>query len=67
MDLNDVIDDYLKNPEHQTTIENMLSSYLEKEVEVVIQSIASNQNFEDSYVDLSQVVHMDIEIVEDDE
>ena len=59
--------DYLKNPEHQTTIENMLSSYLEKEVEVVIQSIASNQNFEDSYVDLSQVVHMDIEIVEDDE
>lgn len=59
--------DYLKNPEHQAVIENMLSNFIEKEVEVIVQSIASNQSFEESYVDLSQIVHMDIEIEEDSE
>lgn len=59
--------DYLKNPEHLAVIEDSVSSYVEKEVEILLQSIDSRQDFEDSYVDISQVVHMDIDIVEEED
>jgi len=36
-----------------------------KEIEVNVQPIASSRDFEDSYIDLSQIIHMEIEVEEE--
>ena len=58
--------DYLTDEENHKHVEDMISNFLQKEVSVQVQSIAQGSQFEDSYVDLSKVINMEIEI-EDDE
>lgn len=54
--------DYLiKAPEHKKHLEDIVSDSIGKEIEIQIQSIAGDRNFEDSYVDLSKVIQMEIE------
>lgn len=54
--------DYLiKVPEHKKHLEDMVSGCVGKEIEIHIQSIAGDRSFEDSYVDLSKVIQMEIE------
>ena len=43
-------------------LEQFISGHACKEVEVTIQSIQGEQSFEQNYVDLSQIIHMEIEM-----
>ena len=57
-------DYFLKEPigtANRDALEIMLSNYVGKKVETEIRSVRSKDEFADSYVDLSQVIHMDIE------
>ena len=53
--------DYLKNPENKEQLGRRISGSVQKEVEIEVQSIADSRNFEDAYIDLSQIIHMEIE------
>ncbi len=58
--------DYLNNPDNQKHLEDMIANTIQKEVSVQIQSMEQGSHFEDSYVDLEQIINkeinMDIEI-----
>ena len=49
------------HPENTEQLKMLLADFAGKEVDVVIQSVNGERDFEDHYVDLSQIVHMDIE------
>ncbi len=54
-------DYFTRHPENKEQLELLLSDFMGKEVEVNIQTVGSAREFEDSYVDLSKVIHIDIE------
>lgn len=55
--------DYLiKNSENRELLQKAVCEAVQKEIEVEIQSIAENRIFEDSYIDLSKMIHMEIEV-----
>jgi len=54
-------DYFIKHPENREQLETMLSDFSGKKIEVDVQTIEGQEIFEDHYVDLSQVIHMDIE------
>ena len=54
-------DYFIRNPEHKTQLEMMLADFAGKDVAVNIQSVSGARDFEDHYVDLSQIIHMEIE------
>lgn len=57
-----VVSDYfLQHDQNKEQLEMVISDYIGKEVEVTFQTIRSRQEFNESYVDLSQIIHMDIE------
>lgn len=57
---------YIKNrPEHLEELEGYIEDAIEKRVEIRLEETEASK-FDDSYVDLSQIIHADI-IVEDDE
>lgn len=51
--------------EHRKEICRVISDYIGKEVDVQIQQNQSNRPFEEAYVDLAQIVNMDIVIEEE--
>lgn len=55
-------DYFLKQEGHKELLTQMLSDAVGKEIEVTVQGIQSKEDFALNYVDLSQIVHMDIEI-----
>ena len=54
-------DYFLKEPANREALENMLADFAGKQVDIEIRSVQGRQEMERSYVDLSQVIHMDIE------
>lgn len=54
-------DYFLKQEGHKELLEKMVSDVAGKEVEVTVQSIRGDQDFDQNYVDLSQIIHMEIE------
>ncbi len=54
-------DYFTQHPANKEQLELLLADFLGKEVEVNIQTVGSRREFEDSYVDLSQIICMDIE------
>lgn len=48
--------------DHRKEIERIISEHIDREIEVSVQLNESNRPFEESYVDLSKVIHMDITI-----
>ncbi len=54
-------DYFTHHPENKEMLERMLSDFIDKDVEVSIQTVTTRQDFEQNYVDLSQVIHMEIE------
>ena len=55
--------DYLlKNEEHKGWLQRMISDAVQKEIEIEVQSIDEGNNFETSYIDLSKIIHMEIEL-----
>lgn len=55
--------DYLmKNTENRELLKRAVCEAVQREIELDIQSIAGNQVFEDSYIDLSKMIRMEIEV-----
>lgn len=54
-------DYFLKQEGHKELLEKTISDIADKEVEVTIQGIQSEQSFEQDYVDLSRIINMEIE------
>ncbi len=55
-------DYFLKQEGHRELLMQMLSDAVGKEIDVTVQGVQSKEDFALNYVDLSQIVHMDIEI-----
>ena len=58
-------DYFLQHPENKAQLEALLADFSGKEIEVSLQTVNGQQEFEEKYVDLSKFVRMDIE--EEDE
>ena len=54
-------DYFVEHPQNKEQLEAVIADFIGKEVEVTVQSVRSRREFEESYVDLSQIIHMDIE------
>lgn len=54
-------DYFIKEPENRARLEAVLSDTIGKEISIMVQGIESGRKFEDSYADLSKMIHMDIE------
>ena len=54
-------DYFTHHPENKEMLERLLADFSGKEVAVTIQTVTTKQEFEQNYVDLSQVIHMEIE------
>ncbi|MBQ8822100.1 MAG: DNA polymerase III subunit gamma/tau, partial [Lachnospiraceae bacterium] len=54
-------DYFAQHPDNKQQLENVLADFIGKEVEVTIQSVKTKQEFTENYVDLSSIIHMDIE------
>lgn len=58
-------DYFMKNAGNKEQLETILSDFSGKEVEVSLQAVGSAREFEASYIDLSKIVNMEIEEVEE--
>lgn len=54
-------DYFIQHPENKTALESLLSDLAGKEIEVSIQTVSGAREFEESYVDISKVIRMEIE------
>ena len=57
--------DYFAIEGKKQEVEQLISNYMERQVEIAVQSISNDRNFDDEYVDLSQFIMTDIEIEEE--
>lgn len=60
-------DYFIQHPQNKQQLEALLSDFSGKEIEVTIQTVREEQEFEQSYVDLSKLVQMEIEVEEEEE
>lgn len=58
-------DYFLKNEDNKQQLVYLLNDFAGKEIEINFQTVGNEREFEDSYIDLTRVIHMDIE--EEDE
>lgn len=57
-----VVSDYFtQHPQNKEQLESLIADYLGKEVEVDIQTVGSEREFVENYVDLSEIINMEIE------
>lgn len=54
-------DYFLKHPENKEQLERLLADFAGKEVSVTVQPVRNEREFEQNYVDLSRIIHMEIE------
>lgn len=54
-------DYFLKQEGHRELLEQALSEAVGKEIDVTVQTVQSREAFEQNYVDLSKLIHMEIE------
>ncbi|WP_276952301.1 DNA polymerase III subunit gamma/tau [Acetatifactor muris] len=54
-------DYFMQHPENKVQLEALLSDFSGKEIEVNIQTVSGQREFEENYVDISKVVRMEIE------
>ncbi|MBQ8326798.1 MAG: DNA polymerase III subunit gamma/tau [Lachnospiraceae bacterium] len=59
-------DYFNKHPENKEQLEYLISEVAGKEISVQIQTIERKQDFENTYVDLQQVVQMDVDVDDSD-
>lgn len=57
--------DYLKNPENKEQLRRRISESAQKEIEIEVQGIGEDRNFEETYIDLGKMIHMEIELEEE--
>lgn len=53
---------YVTEEHHRQEMTEMISRRVGKEIDIIIQENESDRPFEENYIDLEQIVHMDIEI-----
>ena len=58
-------DYFMTNQKNKELLQRAVSEVVQKEIELEVQSLADNKIFEDSYIDLSKQIHMEIEIEDD--
>ena len=46
---------------HKELLEQLLADMTGREIDVTVQTVPDRETFEQSYVDLSQLIHMEIE------
>nr|MCR5755172.1 DNA polymerase III subunit gamma/tau [Acetatifactor sp.] len=56
-----VSDYFIGHPQNKEQLELLLSDFSGKEIEVTFQTVNNKREFADNYVDLSEVIHMEIE------
>ena len=49
------------SPENKDSLQDLIGQVIGKEIQVEVRPLAKEQSFERSYIDLSQIVHMEIE------
>lgn len=54
-------DYFMKNQGNKEQLELLLSDFAGKQIEVSFQAVTSDREFDDSYVDLSKIINMEIE------
>jgi len=54
-------DYFTQHPQNKEQLELLLSDFAGKEIEVTLQSFNTQREFEETYVDLSQIINMEIE------
>ena len=54
-------DYFLKHPENKEQLERLVTDYSGKTVDIQIQTVSNEREFEQNYVDLSKVIHMEVE------
>ena len=54
-------DYFMKNPENMELLNRILSDSIGKEIEASVQTMREEREFEEDYVDLESVIHMEIE------
>lgn len=54
-------DYFTRKPENQARLEEILSDFTGKEVAVAIRTVGNDREFQENYVDLSQIIHMTID------
>lgn len=54
-------DYFMLNPENKAQLEALLSNFSGKEIEINIQAVGGEQEFSQSFADLSQIIRMEIE------
>jgi len=59
-------DYFTQHPDNKRQLEALLSDFAQKEIEVNIQTVRGQRDFEEAYVDLSKIINMEIEEEEDD-
>ena len=57
--------DYFNLEGKKQEVEQLISNYMERQVEIAVQSISTDRNFEDEYIDLSQFIMTEIDIEEE--
>ncbi|MBE5872580.1 MAG: DNA polymerase III subunit gamma/tau [Lachnospiraceae bacterium] len=60
-------DYFLENDGHKASLELLISDFIDKEISVDVRVLQAEENFERSYVDLSEVIQFDIEEDDSDE
>lgn len=56
---------YVGSKEHKEELEALISNRIGKEVEVDMKMLDTGRSFEDSFVDLEKIIHMDITVEEE--
>ena len=56
--------DYLKNQDNKEQLQRIIGAAVQKEIEIEVQAIGDSRDFEDAYIDLSQIIRMEIEVEE---
>ena len=57
--------DYFAIEGKKQEVEQLISNYMERQVEIAIQSISRDRDFQEEYVDLSQFIMTEIDIEEE--
>lgn len=60
-------DYFIQEPVNREQLERLISEYIGKKVEIEVQALRDDEQFENHYVDLSSVINMEIEEEEDEE
>ena len=54
--------DYFNKEGKKEEVEKLISNYMQKRVEIIIQCLSNDKNFNDQYIDIGKIINTEIEI-----